>query len=323
MTGEIRWFSDASMCLDVTDGQDRNGVLIQLWTCGQAGASRSQQFQWGGSDGKIRWAGNPSLCLDVKDHANHNGNRLQLWLCEDWNTDQMWTFGSAPSGKSSMGKSSIRWTNHFEKCVDVRDHRAVNGNPVQIWDCAVLGSNQYFNLLASLSTQTSSQPSHCERYAADFCSQQVKGCHQEEVAVQCCMQQDHKTQEECCQAASPWVQESAVCQATCEAKARASCGSESTVCQAAEWVGCCMAGGGDRRDCCSWLPGALQGAGAPICELSCEERANSACEGHCSGEYCFICEGSERLQCCMGQGFSKEVCCDRLPSILRSKVTSC
>jgi len=75
-----------------------------------------------------------------------NGNAVQLWSCGSSNSDQSFSV-------SQVGH--IKWTNHADKCLDVRDHRSKNGNHIQIWSCSDSNSDQDFEFA---SRSTSLQP---------------------------------------------------------------------------------------------------------------------------------------------------------------------
>ena len=63
---------NGTKCLDVTDGEDSNGVKIQIWDC--VPGNVNQQWSYVGSF-HITWA-DSNRCLDVT-----NGNRVQIWDC--------------------------------------------------------------------------------------------------------------------------------------------------------------------------------------------------------------------------------------------------
>jgi hypothetical protein len=76
-------------CLDVTDGNDINGVKLQLWDCWPNSAN--QQWWWTG-DNHLAWT-NHGRCLDLTDGSQANGNRVQLWDCSGGNGNQIWNVG--------------------------------------------------------------------------------------------------------------------------------------------------------------------------------------------------------------------------------------
>ena len=139
-SGMLRWTNHPSKCLDVRDGQAKNGNRLQIWSCDSA--SPNQQFTWSSEDGKIRWAAHPGYCVDVTDHRNVNGNRLQLWECIATNSDQSFSIPAS-------GQGPIQWANHPDKCMDVRDHGDWNGNDFQIWSCGADNSDQQFEFEGS------------------------------------------------------------------------------------------------------------------------------------------------------------------------------
>ncbi|KAF5338247.1 hypothetical protein D9758_012833 [Tetrapyrgos nigripes] len=89
-------------CLDVTNGQDVNGVKMQIYTCYQG--NTNQQFRY--SDNHIAWLGpnGYAKCLDLTDGNTNDGNPIQLWDCSSNNQNQIWT--TSTSGGSSGGGGS-------------------------------------------------------------------------------------------------------------------------------------------------------------------------------------------------------------------------
>jgi hypothetical protein len=87
LTGTFTTYGDK--CLDVTNGDNVDGVLLQIWTC--AAGNTNQQFQVGHSNGlnTIEWAGS-GKCLDLTNSNSTIGNQIQLWDCTSGNTNQQW-----------------------------------------------------------------------------------------------------------------------------------------------------------------------------------------------------------------------------------------
>ena len=72
---------DGSMCLDVTDGVDANGVKLQLWECaGSRGANLNQSWDWKWPDYHMIWT-NHTRCVDLPDGNTETGNQAQMWDC--------------------------------------------------------------------------------------------------------------------------------------------------------------------------------------------------------------------------------------------------
>ncbi|KAJ7270706.1 ricin B lectin domain-containing protein [Mycena haematopus] len=87
LTGTLSVYGDK--CLDVTGGDNENGVKLQIWTCAEG--NTNQQFRIGSSDGlsTIEWAGS-GKCVDLTNNNSTIGNPIQLWDCTDGNTNQHW-----------------------------------------------------------------------------------------------------------------------------------------------------------------------------------------------------------------------------------------
>ncbi|KAJ7193906.1 ricin B lectin domain-containing protein [Mycena pura] len=86
-------------CLDVTDGQNVDGVKLQVWTC--VDGNTNQEFQHSGGailnqpNDIIEWLTHPNKCMDLTDGDETNGNQIQMWTCFSGNTNQMWAIGQA------------------------------------------------------------------------------------------------------------------------------------------------------------------------------------------------------------------------------------
>ncbi|KAJ7721911.1 ricin B lectin domain-containing protein [Mycena metata] len=83
LTGTIRTYDNK--CLDVTNGNNVDGVKLQIWTCGTN--NPNQQFKVNRQT--IEWAGS-GKCLDLTDGNSTIGNPIQLWDCTDNNINQEW-----------------------------------------------------------------------------------------------------------------------------------------------------------------------------------------------------------------------------------------
>ena len=70
---------DGSMCLEVKDRVNSNGVKVQLWEC--AGTPNANQ-RWNGFTDTFVWMNNNNdRCLDVTDGNTETGNQVQIWDC--------------------------------------------------------------------------------------------------------------------------------------------------------------------------------------------------------------------------------------------------
>ena len=72
---------NGTMCLDVTDGVDSNGVKLQIWECSPTNVNQ-QWTRTNNSDGSYRleWT-NHSRCLDLRNGKKRKGARIQIWDC--------------------------------------------------------------------------------------------------------------------------------------------------------------------------------------------------------------------------------------------------
>jgi V8-like Glu-specific endopeptidase len=101
-------------CLDVTDANDADRTLIQLWNCSGHSAQAWNMSAYGTIGG---FAGK---CLDTP--YSTNGTRVWLFGCH-YGTNQMWRFDNA----------EIRIGG--DKCLDVPGIDPSNSTPAQIWRC--------------------------------------------------------------------------------------------------------------------------------------------------------------------------------------------
>ncbi|KAJ7191507.1 ricin B lectin domain-containing protein, partial [Mycena pura] len=83
LTGTIKTFDNK--CLDVTNGDDADGVKLQIWTC--AAGNTNQQFTI--HQQTIEWKGT-GKCLDLTNGNSTIGNPIQIWDCIAGNTNQVW-----------------------------------------------------------------------------------------------------------------------------------------------------------------------------------------------------------------------------------------
>ncbi|KAH8818653.1 ricin B lectin domain-containing protein [Flagelloscypha sp. PMI_526] len=87
-------FKQGNFCLDVTNGNNANGVKLQVWTCGSGNAN--QQFSHAGGNllfypnDRFTWVGK-NKCVDLTGGSVADSNPLQIWDCDPANTNQKWT----------------------------------------------------------------------------------------------------------------------------------------------------------------------------------------------------------------------------------------
>ncbi|KAF5342015.1 hypothetical protein D9611_001235 [Ephemerocybe angulata] len=86
--GTVKVFSNK--CLDVTDGVNKDGQKLQIWTC--ASNNANQQWYYNKWDNNLSWTGK-GKCVDLPDGNLSDGNRLQIWGCWNKNTNQIWDTG--------------------------------------------------------------------------------------------------------------------------------------------------------------------------------------------------------------------------------------
>jgi len=67
------------VCLDVTNGDDADGTIVQLWSC--VTGNTNQVWETDGST--IRWKTDTSKCLDVTNGVFEDGTKIQIWSCGD------------------------------------------------------------------------------------------------------------------------------------------------------------------------------------------------------------------------------------------------
>ncbi|KAJ6463478.1 ricin B lectin domain-containing protein [Mycena sanguinolenta] len=75
---------DGNKCIDVTDGVNADGTLLQMWTC-----SGGKNQQWVNRlDGTFQWSGT-NKCIDLTNGVITDGNQLQIWTCTS-GPNQVW-----------------------------------------------------------------------------------------------------------------------------------------------------------------------------------------------------------------------------------------
>ncbi|KAF5331745.1 hypothetical protein D9758_017188 [Tetrapyrgos nigripes] len=104
--GAIKVFDNK--CLDVKDGQNVNGVKLQIWTC-STGGNPNQNFFYTG-DYHLSWT-NHGKCMDLPDGNTGNGNPIQLWDCSNTNPNQIWNTGYMANGLPNTSENGQFGTN--------------------------------------------------------------------------------------------------------------------------------------------------------------------------------------------------------------------
>ncbi|KAL0565791.1 hypothetical protein V5O48_016228 [Marasmius crinis-equi] len=91
LTGPIKTY-DGTKCLDVKDGSDANGNLLQIWTCVE-GSTNQQWTRRASPSQVIEWVGK-NKCIDLPSGNTTPGTHVQIWDCDPSNSNQEWTTGS-------------------------------------------------------------------------------------------------------------------------------------------------------------------------------------------------------------------------------------
>jgi Ricin-type beta-trefoil lectin domain len=104
-------------CLDVRNGENRDGADVQIYTCNGAPNQEWALNQYG----EIRSLG--GKCLDIRGANPTDGTPVQLYSCHG-GPNQQWR---------SVGRGEIR--GQEDKCLDVRGDTSQDGTIVQIFSC--------------------------------------------------------------------------------------------------------------------------------------------------------------------------------------------
>ncbi|RXW14830.1 hypothetical protein EST38_g11023 [Candolleomyces aberdarensis] len=104
--GTVRVFSNK--CLDVTDGLNKDGTKLQVWTCSANNAN--QQWYYNKWDNLLSWTGK-GKCVDVPEGNLSDGNRLQVWGCYNKNPNQVWYTGYRPNALPNQSQNGQYGTN--------------------------------------------------------------------------------------------------------------------------------------------------------------------------------------------------------------------
>jgi hypothetical protein len=115
----------AAKCMDVNNGSNVNGTVVQLWTCVPGIPAQQWSIK---SDGTIRAVGK---CLDVAGGSSAPGTRVQIWSCNGTGAQQ-WVEASGQLVNPQSGR-----------CLDVTGASTADGTPLQIWDCTGAGAQQW------------------------------------------------------------------------------------------------------------------------------------------------------------------------------------
>lgn len=72
-------------CIDVTDGNNKDGTRLQLWDCAQNNTNQ----KWTENNKALGWM-NTNKCIDMTDGNNAEGTVVQVWTCNG-GPNQQWT----------------------------------------------------------------------------------------------------------------------------------------------------------------------------------------------------------------------------------------
>ncbi|MFF2210618.1 ricin-type beta-trefoil lectin domain protein [Streptomyces antibioticus] len=113
-------------CVDVPDGQAKDGTPLQIWDC-----TNVKWQKWSiRSDGTVRSLG---LCMDLAWASGDNGTAIQAATCNGGWAQQ---FRLTAAGDLVNPKT--------DKCVDVRDEQTSNGARLQLWPCTGTPSQKWY-----------------------------------------------------------------------------------------------------------------------------------------------------------------------------------
>ncbi|SCK45787.1 RICIN domain-containing protein [Streptomyces sp. WMMB 322] len=109
---------NSDQCINVPDGQARDGMFLEIRTC-----SGAPSMRWRfADDGSVRALG---LCMDVANGSSENGTVIQLAHCS-----------GNPAQQFRLSEGSDLVNPQADKCVAVRDGDVRSGQHLQLWDCS-------------------------------------------------------------------------------------------------------------------------------------------------------------------------------------------
>ncbi|TXT03863.1 hypothetical protein VHUM_04286 [Vanrija humicola] len=88
-SGKLR-NTNNKLCIDVKDGEKKNGTPAQLWGCYTCNKNQVFDFHGTTANNTVQWTGS-DYCLDLTDGEGCEGTPVQLWRCVPGNTNQIWT----------------------------------------------------------------------------------------------------------------------------------------------------------------------------------------------------------------------------------------
>ncbi|KAJ7506911.1 ricin B lectin domain-containing protein [Mycena galericulata] len=130
--GPLQIFGDK--CLDVTNGVDADGTLLQIWTCFE---DNTNQMWIPINDQSITWSGQDK-CVDLTNGDLTNGNQVQIWDCTAGDDNQKWNAIAIDEPTSF----TIAFKENPSLCVTASAN--VSGAPVVIDGCQPGSAAQNF-----------------------------------------------------------------------------------------------------------------------------------------------------------------------------------
>ncbi|WP_246530642.1 ricin-type beta-trefoil lectin domain protein [Streptomyces bathyalis] len=124
--GTVRiWNHNSDLCINVPEGQARDGMYLEIRTC-----SGADSMRWTfADDGTVRALG---LCMDVANGSTENGAVIQLANCS-----------GNPAQQFRLNERSDLVNPQADKCVAVRDGDVRVGQHLQLWDCSGQDSQKW------------------------------------------------------------------------------------------------------------------------------------------------------------------------------------
>lgn len=130
--GPLRWSNHPKKCL--TDMGGPSSALVIADCEGKSG--NASQIWEGTSDGLLRLHLIPSRCVSVRSKIAEKGSPVVVTACKPNNLQQGFSMDPA--------KMKLRWKAREHMCLDVTDHEATNGTPLQVWQCLDTDTDQVF-----------------------------------------------------------------------------------------------------------------------------------------------------------------------------------
>ncbi|KAF7296340.1 hypothetical protein HMN09_01104100 [Mycena chlorophos] len=93
--GTLQIYGDK--CLDVTNGVNADGTLLQIWTCA---SGNTNQMWTPGNEDPIQW-GSTGKCIDLTNGVTSpSGGQFQVWDCDQVNENQLFNIEAVTKPKT-------------------------------------------------------------------------------------------------------------------------------------------------------------------------------------------------------------------------------